>query len=423
MSHPPPKLGVMNEIIRQCRSFREGLPAWAEQAGQRLTLEEVRRLGEELGRLKAGLSALECAIASRLAADGATGSEEELRDALRITRRDAKQMTKVAQKLEEMPNARAKLQAGEITLDHVAALAAAAGECGPRRVDGDRGLLEDAAAADPDRFRKRARQWANANSPDRGEEQLKRQRARRKAYAFWDHSKQMGVVHAELDPIRFGQVRQALDLRAEALRRADGGGEVPPDDVRTGDQRRADALFELLTGRDADHLRPMEGMGGKASTRLIITAELGLFDGTNPDGKCEILDTGPVPPSILRLLSPDAHIAGAIFDRSGNPLWLGRSRRLANASQKLVAAIRDRGCVLPCDAPSHQTQLHHVLDWCAGGATDIDNLASLCGAHHRRLQERNLELAKVGGEWRTRPRAGPPVPSRRQHPARAGPAP
>lgn len=245
----------------------------------------------------------------------------------------------------------------------------------PRQVDGDRGLLEDAATADPDRFRKRARQWAGANSPDRGEEQLKRQRARRKAYAFWDHARQMGVVHAELDPIRFGQVRQALDLRAEALRRADGGGEVPPDDVRTGEQRRADALFELLTGRDADHLRPIEGMGGKASTRLVIIAELGLIDGSDPDGKCEILDTGPVPPSILRWLSPDTQITGAIFDRSGNPLWLGRSRRLANASQRLVAAIRDRGCVLPCDALTHQTQQHHVVDWYAGGPTDIDNLA------------------------------------------------
>ena len=70
--------------------------------------------------------------------------------------------------------------------------------------------------------------------------------------------------------------------------------------------------------------------------------------------------------------------------------------------------------------------MHHLLDWADGGLTDIDNLASLCGPHHRELQEHNLELAETGGLWQTRPRAGPPVPApprSTRPPARAGPAP
>ena len=59
-----------------------------------------------------------------------------------------------------------------------------------------------------------------------------------------------------MDRIRFGQVRQALDKHTDLLRRDDYGGEVHPDDIRTGDQRRADALVELLTGRRAHPLEP-----------------------------------------------------------------------------------------------------------------------------------------------------------------------
>lgn len=69
-------------------------------------------------------------------------------------------------------------------------------------------------------------------------------------------------------------------------------------------------------------------------------------------------------------------------------------------------------------------QLHHLWDWRDGGPTDIDNLISLCGPHHRELQEHNLELVKTGNNWQTRPRAGPPPPARLTRlPVRAGPSP
>ena len=74
---------------------------------------------------------------------------------------------------------------------------------------------------------------------------------------------------------------------------------------------------------------------------------------------------------------------------------------------------------------THQTDMHHLLDWSDGGPTDIDNLVSVCGSHHRELQEHNL---KIGNSWLTRPSGKPrnaPPPSTRtaKRPARAGPAP
>ena len=237
-------------------------------------------------------------------------------------------------------------------------------------MDQNKDLLAEAAAANPDDFRKRSRRWSNAHSPDRGEELLERQRRRRTVRLFWSDNLQMGILNAELDTISFGQVRQALDKRTDLLRRDDSGGEVPPDDVRTGDQRRADALVELITGRRAHTLEPLPNRtgSGKEPTQLVVVADLGLLDGSRPDGECEIPGSG--------------HLRGQ------------RPRVVAGA-QRLAAAVRDRGCVR-CDAPAHQTELHHVRDWYDGGPTDIDNLVSLCGPHHRELGEHNRELVKTG---------------------------
>ena len=97
-------------------------------------------------------------------------------------------------------------------------------------------------------------------------------------------------------------------------------------------------------------------------------------------------------------------------------LWLGRNQRLGNGAQRLAAAVLGKGCVR-CDAPVHRTELHHLRDWCYGVPTDFDNLVSLCGPHHRELQEHNRELVKIGNGWQTRPRVGPPLP----RPARPNP--
>ena len=388
---------------------------------------ELDRLADTLRRAEAKVASLKCDLAAQVTRmSGEAATRDALRDQLGMTNHQAKHLTRVADTLREMPNTRAKLQAGEITLENATALTAAAGEVGAAQVDQNRGLLEDAAQTNPDHFRKQAKQWANAHSADRGEKLLERQRRMRHVKLFTEPGTGMGILHAELDPIRFGQIRQALDLHAEKLRRADSGGEVHPDDIRTHMQRRADALVELLTGRDADTLHPLPDNGsGKGVTQLVVVADLGLLDGTRPDGDCEILGTGPVPPTVLGNLSPDANICGIIFGGKGRTLWLGRNKRLGNDAQRLAAAVRDRGCVR-CDLPTHSNQLHHIQDWYEGGPTDIDNLASLCGTHHRELQKHNLKLEKIGKNWQTRPRTGlppPPPPRSTRPPTRAGPSP
>ena len=383
--------------------------------GTEASRAQLGQVAEAAKQIEAQLSSLKCDLAGRLSrADDGAGSGEVLRDQLGVTNREAKQLSQMSRRLEEMPNTRAKLEAGEITLSNATALANAARECGAKQVDENKGLLAEAASANPDDFHKRSRRWANAHSPDRGEEALERQKKRRKTHLFWSKERDMGILHAEFDSVSFGQVRQALDKHTDLLRRDDSGGDIHPDDIRTNEQRRTDALMELVTGRRAHTLEPLpdrEGKPGPAPTQVVVVADLGRTDGSRPDGICEILGTGPVPPSVLDNLSPDSSVCGIIFGGKGRVLWLGRNQRLGNRAQRLAAAVRDKGCVR-CDAPVHRTELHHLRDWYDGGPTDIDNLVSLCGPHHRELGEHNLELVKIGNKWQTRPRAGTPPPPR-----------
>ena len=138
----------------------------------------------------------------------------------------------------------------------------------------------------------------------------------------------------------------------------------------------------------------------------MIIADIGVIDGTKPDGLCEMLGGGPVPPQILDSLSPDTHITGALFAGPGQVLWLGRSRRHASVAQQLAIAIRDRGCVL-CRAPMHRCKHHHIAEWAAdNGTTDTDNLAALCDRCHKDLHNNNqrLERHPTTGRPTTKPR-------------------
>ena len=170
-----------------------------------------------------------------------------------------------------------------------------------------------------------------------------------------------------------------------------------------------------LDGRSVDRWTPSQ-----APNQLVIVADIGVIDGTAPDGRCEVLGAGPVPKSILDSLSPDTRVTGALFAGPGQPLWLGRGRRLASVDQQLAVAIRDRGCVL-CGAPIHRCKYHHIDEWEAdNGTTDITNLAALCGDCHNSLHKsgRRLNRDPDSGHWVTQDR--PEVPDR--PPQRARPA-
>lgn len=169
-------------------------------------------------------------------------------------------------------------------------------------------------------------------------------------------------------------------------------------DPRTAAQRRHDGLLEAA--RRVLRSGELPDTGGVPVTVLatIPAADLARAAGHEvPTGEAR---TGADPVGLARLghgqalsakallkLAGDAHLIPVILDDPGGVLVYGRARRLASPGQRLALAARDGGCCFPgCDRPPAWTEVHHVREWSAGGATDLDNLCLLCAHHHRSFE-------------------------------------
>ena len=96
---------------------------------------------------------------------------------------------------------------------------------------------------------------------------------------------------------------------------------------------------------------------------------------------------------LIRMASHAYHYL-CIFDKhTERAIYLGRSKRIASADQRIVLHAKDRGCTAPgCDIPGYLTEVHHVDEWATGGLTNIDRLTFACRGHHA--------LIKADG-WKT----------------------
>ena len=379
-----------------------------------LSREEAKHLAGMLSQIQSLATSLLCDVTRRVAdTDSDTDPAEVLRKSARLPGRESKKMAKIARHLSDMPKVREKFSNGDITPTHVNALANAAEKVGPETVEADQTLLEAADEMSPDSFDRHTRKWSERKLIEAGLDPLERQRRAREAKLWVEKETGLGVVMAKFPRPQFEQLRQAIDSHYLHLLRQDGADGRDSDEVRTPKQRLADVLVELLISRDAmtgEFVTESLGIKAKASTQLILTAPVGVLDGTKPDGHVEMIGVGPVPREILRTLTPDTELAGMIFDRAGRPLWLGRNQRLGNAAQRLAVAIRDGGC-FECGAPIHRCELHHIQEWHRDrGSTDIDNLVAVCRRHHRWLETNNLIVRRTPNGYRTQPRAGPNPP-------------
>ena len=356
-------------------------------------------------RMKARSDSLICRlVARRTASRPDEDTVEVVREQTGVGKRDAKQLVDVSQVLKNLPGVDEKLASGEITFGHAKALVNAAGKAGADVVEADKELLNKAGKEPVDVFSRRVGRWTNRQLVQSGVDPLERQRRAREAKLWVEKETGLGVLLAKLPADRYQHLRQAADvLYLREWHEDKEAGEGDPGRVRTPGQRMADVVFMLLTNRHpaTGEMLPAPNNEGtrpdriKASTQLVITAELGVIDGTNRNGRCEIIGVGPVPHSYLSTLSPDSQIAGMLYDRAGRALWLGRNQRLANAPQRLALAVKYGGCAM-CTEPMSRCDIHHIQEWHGDqGSTDIDNLVPLCRQHHRLLEtQRRSEPAR-----------------------------
>ncbi|HET8682982.1 MAG TPA: DUF222 domain-containing protein [Micromonosporaceae bacterium] len=154
-----------------------------------------------------------------------------------------------------------------------------------------------------------------------------------------------------------------------------------PGDERTPGQRRADALVDicrlaLATDDLPDH--------GGDRPQVVVTVGYDVLARQLGPG---LLDTGEtLSPETVRRMACDAQILPAVLDGAGQPLDLGRVRRLVAGALRRALVLRDGGCAFPgCDRPARWCQGHHITSWVDGGPTCLSNVVLACGFHHRLL--------------------------------------
>ena len=343
-------------------------------------------LGRERSRLEARLAETAAEIHRR---DGGRAAAAIMRERLHVSARQATADTELAASLaSEFPTTLEAWRVGEITAGHARVIAKVGAD--PEHAD-EPALLEMARGYPVDMFARMTRQYMSVQDSS---EEHRRQYENRWASLVHDPDGSWRLS-AYFDYSTGKRVSSALNQMVRTYRNQVAVNGIDRTDRGTPQQRRADALVNLITG-EGPHHRPR--------VTLLMIAD---YDTVSGELKSLRYDDGlPVPADQIAELAAEVKILPAIFSADGDPLWLGRSQRTASAGQRIVLAARDGGCV-NCAAPADGGEPHHIEWFSRGGPTDIDNLALLCERCHHLIHDDGWQLDRSNGHYQLRPPAGP----------------
>lgn len=262
---------------------------------------------------------------------------------------------------------------------------------------------------------------ARTHDPDamREEEEIIRQAFTDDVPPSEDHARNELFIHeglfgrhflnGNLDAETAAKLEEALRPYAAPRPEHDG-----TKDKRPASMRRAEALGDILDAHLASLKRPEEnGERPRLTVRINLDALFGHIP-THAErialiraGRLdEVLDTmragwnncmGAVSVDTARRIACDCEMLMIGADENGAPLAIDTQERFASKKLRQALADRDRGCCFPnCNRPPGMTQAHHIIHWIFGGATHIDNLASLCTEHHRAVHHHGWDVAMSG---------------------------
>ena len=170
---------------------------------------------------------------------------------------------------------------------------------------------------------------------------------------------------------------------------------VPPGDpTGSGDPGggdRADGPYSLdssRTGPDGGHATVLEPSDRESSETNGRSLPESRQDVPAAQSVAEVrigARSVPVPAMTAWALAAGGTWRRLVTDPvSGVVLDVGRTRYRPPTGLADLVRARDRACVFPtCQIPAERCDLDHLTAWGQGGTTSLDNLATLCEAHHR----------------------------------------
>ena len=354
-------------------------------------VERMTRLGRQRSRADALLAETTAEMHRRM---GGRGAAAMLRERLHVSAKQATAEAELAASVAgEYPATLEAWRAGEITVGHARVIARVGAD--PEHAD-EPTLLEMARGYPVDMFARMTRQYLSSQDSS---EQHKRQHENRWASLVQDPDGSWRLA-AYFDIDTGKRVSVAFNAMVRTYRNGTTVYGSGPIQGLTSQQRRADALANLITG-EGPHRRP--------DTTLLVIAD---YDTVSRELKNLRYDDGlPVAADQIARLAAGARILPAIFSADGDPLWLGRTQRDASAGQRIVLAARDGGCV-NCASPAEGGEPHHIEWFSRGGPTDIDNLALVCERCHHLIHDDGWWLDNHNGQLRLQPPSRPPTQPR-----------
>lgn len=303
--------------------------------------------------------------------DGATSMVAWLVQQCGVAAATAREWVTAATKLRELPKISDALSQGKLSFDQVKPLVEVA------KPETDAKLAEQATHWSA----KQVRELAMA-ARQQSDEQARGFYARR--FLRFDDRRRMltGVLPED----QYAVVKGSLVARASRRLKE----RLPFD------QRMADALVALCQ-RDAGGKGSQGDEGARAGgmrrnrPTVVVHADFEFLAGGGGGAELDVL--GPVSRETARRLACDAKVLVSSDGPSGQSLNLGRTRRDPSDAQRIEIRRRDKGCRFPGCAHSEFTDVHHVLHWTNGGATDLCNLVELCDQHHRFVHEMGWKLS------------------------------
>ena len=299
--------------------------------------------------------------------DGARSLVDWVAARLRVRDDTARQLVRVARRLEDLPVLSARFGVGDLSLDQVDAISRMA------TADTEQGLIEEALGLSNAVLDRKARR---ANPPSREDE-----REAHRMRALWIQRTLDGVsgtLTAHLPHLDLEIVETAIRDKADKM----------GPDPETG-------LFDPYPLRMADGLVEVCATTGDQTTtsppQITVFADLEALT-TIDSGVTELGSGTLIPNETARRLSCDCVLETVITDGS-QVVGVGRNSRTIPGWLRRLIHHRDGGrCQFHGCGNQGWLQVHHIRHWSLGGATDLDNLILLCGFHHRFVHEHGWHI-------------------------------
>lgn len=292
-----------------------------------------------------------------------------------VSTAEGKRKDRRSKAIEDAPSFGDALAAGDVSAEHVDALANATArlddDIKAAVLDHEDGLLADATRMSPENSGRSVRELARLLERDQGIERNQRQRG--ETFLSRRLNPSTGMVegrfafHPELGNQIFGSVdREVAAMIAEGVRRRD------PDFVAGGHQHTLPTFVDVI---------------------VVIDGST-LTDGVHDDSVCETSDGAILPPESVRRLVCGGRTIPIVTDSDGNPFDMGREIRHANRAQRRALRAIYRTCAFgDCDIAFDRCEIHHLVPWELGGTTDLSNLVPICSRHHHVVHEGGWQLS------------------------------